>query len=312
MNFETNKRALIEAALIAMIAAFFAVSVIYIPVLSILVFFLPVPFIILSARQGTRYTVLSLIISSLAIGFLTELLFSAFILIIFGPVAIVLGYSIKNKYEPFKAIAIASALWVVTTFLIIQVISLIGGVNFIDLISHSFSEVQLQMENMLSMNYSKATIKDAIDNLILLIPSFLIMQSVIGAFMNYYLAVSILKKLRYDQENLPEFSRFRLPGNILLGAFIIFVLSYLTRFIEGIHFDALINNVTVIFLFIFYLQGIATISYFLKRVRTPRILRIFIIFVIVIISPITAYIISPLGLADAAFDIRKLRSNRKE
>ncbi|WP_192929620.1 YybS family protein [Alkaliphilus serpentinus] len=312
MNLENNKRALIESALIAMISAFFAISVIYIPVLSILIFFLPVPFIILSARRGTKYTILSLLISSLAIGLLTELILTGFILIMFGPVALVIGYCIRTKKEPFTAISIASALWVVTTFLIIQLIAIIGGINFMEIIADSFKEVQLQMEEILSMEYSKATIKAAIDNLIMLIPSFLILQSVMGAFANYYLAISVLKKIRYDYDKLPEFSKFRLPGNILLGSFIIFVLSYLTRFIEGIHFNALLNNVIVIFIFVFYLQGIATISYMLKRIKTPKALRIFLIILIVVFSPLTAYIIAPLGLIDAAFDIRKLRSIKKQ
>ena len=55
-----EKRAFVEAALITAIATIFAISVVYIPVLSILIVLIPVPFMILAYKHGNKYSMLSL------------------------------------------------------------------------------------------------------------------------------------------------------------------------------------------------------------------------------------------------------------
>ncbi|SCY62113.1 YybS family protein [Alkaliphilus peptidifermentans] len=307
MEFQNNKKALLEAALIATISSFFAISVIYIPILTVLLFLVPVPLIILAARQGTRYTVFSLVIASLIIGILTEIVFTLFLIIIFGPVAVVMGYYIRRKQDPFKTIGIGTTVSAFTIFISILTISAIVEVNFLDMLGDTFRNVvEHQSEMFSAMNISIANLYEIINYLIIVLPGLLIVHSMAAAFINYYISVAILRRLRYDKYELPEFGKFKLPSNIVFGAFIIFILTYLTRFIEGIHYEALYENVKVIFLFVFYLQGIAFMRYILGKTRLPEFARIIIILMLIIISPLLT-LISLIGLIDSIFDIRKLR-----
>ncbi|KAB3530308.1 YybS family protein [Alkaliphilus pronyensis] len=307
MELNNNKKAMIEAAFIATISSFFGISVIYIPVLTILLFLLPVPLIVLAVRQGTKYTVLALIITSLIIGILTEVVFTFFLIIIFGPVALIMGYYIKKKQEPFKTIGIGTTVSALTTFISILTISAIVEFNFADLIGETFrSVVEHQSEMFTSMNVSITSLNEIIDYLTIILPGLLIVHSMVITFINYYVSIAILRRLRFQAYKLPRFRHFKLPSNIILGSFILFILTYLTRFVAGINYEGLYENIKILFLFVFYLQGIAFMRYMISKVSIPEFARVLIIVLLIIISPLLT-LISLIGLIDSVFDIRKLR-----
>lgn len=303
----SNKRALIEAALIASIATFFAIGFIFIPVLTLLLFLLPVPFMILSARHGTRYTILSLIITSLLIGVLTEIIFTLFVIMVFGPMAIVMGYYIKKNREAYAVIGMGAAVSIVSIAVTIQLAATIGGFNLIDSIATIIRQVvDTQSEMLMNVNLSTINVKEMTNYLLMIIPGMLVVQSLVSAFLNYYLTVAILRRLRYNDYLLPEFSHFILPKNIVFGSFIIYALTFMSRYVEGIYHSSLVANVTILFVFIFFFQGLALISYMLEKIRLAKLVRMLILLLIVIISPLLT-VVSFAGLIDSVFDIRKLR-----
>ncbi len=303
----SNKRALIEAALIASIATFFAIGFIFIPVLTLLLFLLPVPFMILSARHGTRYTILSLIITSLLIGVLTEIIFTLFVIMVFGPMAIVMGYYIKKNREAYAVIGMGAAVSIISIAVTIQLAATIGGFNLIDSIATIIRQVvDTQSEMLMNVNLSTINVKEMTNYLLMIIPGMLVVQSLVSAFLNYYLTVAILRRLRYNDYLLPEFSHFILPKNIVFGSFIIYALTFMSRYVEGIYHSSLVANVTILFVFIFFFQGLALISYMLEKIRLAKLVRMLILLLIVIISPLLT-VVSFAGLIDSVFDIRKLR-----
>ncbi len=147
---------------------------------------------------------------------------------------------------------------------------------------------------------------EILDYLLMIIPGILIIQSLFIAVANYYLTSAALKRFNSDNFALPQFSTFRLPSNIALGIFIIFTLSYLTKYIEGIHHISLFTNVMLLFIFLFFLQGISVVSYLIKKANIPRVVRVILIGIILFISPLLTAI-SFVGLVDSIVDIRKLR-----
>ncbi|ABR50837.1 membrane protein-like protein [Alkaliphilus metalliredigens QYMF] len=309
MNNVTSKKALIESALIASITAFFGIVGVYIPVLSVLLVLLPVPFMVLAVRHSTRYAALSLLLTSLLIGFLTSLLYPLFILLLVGPLALLMGYYIKRNREPFQVMALGSGASIISIFIAIQIISLVSGFNVMSQVNLMLPEVlEHQMDMLREMNFSRVAITEAFNYMVMILPGLMMIQVFIGAFINYYLTISILRRFRVETYELPSFSHFKLPHNIVLGTFIIFVLSLLTTYIEGIYHTSLIANVTLLFVFIFFLQGISFVSYLIKKTRINRTVRIIIIVLIVLISPLLT-VVSIMGVIDAMLDIRKLRKS---
>lgn len=310
MKDVNSKKALIESALMATIVSFFVVGTLYMPILTIFLTVLPVPFIILSIRHGTKYTLLSLIIVSLLIGFLTGAFYTIFVFIVFVPIAVVMGDAVRRRKEPYQVIGLGTAASVLSIFMVLQILGMISGISVIDEIARIVSGVlDHQMEMLTSMNLSVADADEILNYFLMILPGLVVIQSMAAAFVNYYLTAAIINRFHFMDYQLGEFSDFKLPENIILGSFIIFVLSMITRYIEGIQHISLIANVTIIFVVIFFLQGITFTSYLLKKAKVPKAIRIFLIVLLVLISPLMT-LVALIGLMEALLNLRRLRSKQ--
>lgn len=290
-----------------MMTTFFVISGIYIPILSLLIFLLPVPLMVLAARQGARYAFFSLIIVSLLIGTLLGIIYSIPILVIFGPMTLVMSYFIRRKHESFVAIGLGAAATALSVFLLMQLVSMAGGFNIVDEISEIIREtLELNSQLFKNTNLGVVNTEEILNYFLLMIPGLIIVQSIVGAFINYYLTISILRRLRFNDYPLPGFSELRLPGNAALGFLVIFILTYMTKYIKGINYHAMVVNIGYIFVTIFLLQGMAVVNYFLKKVNANKAVRGILLFLIIIIFPLLVLTLT-IGLIDSLFDIRKIK-----
>lgn len=298
-----SKRALIEASLIAGIVSIFAIIGAVTPLLSILLILLPVPFIFITVRHKFLYSFLSIIITSLVLGIFLGIVYSFFLLIMIVPMTIAMGRYIKKEKEPFFVIAIGTMVATLSTFFIIQ---LVGEINITQIMADAMREVLAhQQEMLLSINLTAAVeVDNMINYFIMLLPALLVVQAIVSTFANYYLCIASLRRFAVKNVTLSEFSNFKLPKNIVLGAFIIFVLSFLTRYVEGLYHDALIMNIVVIFAFIFFMQGLAFINYYMKKMKVHKALRVVLTIIVVLVGPIMT-VTSFIGVIDSIFDIRK-------
>lgn len=301
-----EKKAFIEAALIAVITTMFAISIIYIPILSVSIALIPVPFMVLAYRHGNKYSILSFITFSLLIGILTELIYAGFLLLIFTPMILAMGYYMKKQKEPYAVIGIGTAISVFSMLIIFRVISYIGDISVIDEIALAMEGVVNKQVDMLkTMNIDTFGADEVLNYLLMIVPGVFIIQSMITAFGNYYITVNILKRFSSNDTEFPQFSDFRLPKNIVFGSLIIFILSYLTKYIKGIHYASLLTNVTLFIVFIFFIQGISVISHLIKRTKIPKVVRVFLLIIILFIGPLLT-VISFVGLMDAIINIRNM------
>ncbi|MFW5648814.1 MAG: YybS family protein [Candidatus Alkaliphilus sp. MAG34] len=306
-NYDERK-AFVEAALIAAITTVLTVSVVYIPILSVSIMLVPVPFIILAYRHGNRYSILSFVTFSLLIGILVELIYAGFLLLVFGPMILAMGHFIKKQKEPYAVIGIGTAISVLSMLIILQIASYIGNVNIVDEIALAMeSIVSKQVDMLKNMNIDALSADEVLNYLLMIVPGVFVIQSMITAFGNYYIAINILKRFDAGNSNteLPQFSNFKLPKNIVFGFVVIFILSYLTRYVKGIYHANLLTNVTLLFVFIFFVQGMSVISHLIKRTKIPKAIRIFLLVVILFISPLLT-VISFVGLLDAIVNIRNI------
>lgn len=298
-----SKRALIEASLIAGIVSIFAIIGAVTPLLSILLILLPVPFIFITVRHKFLYSFFSIIITSLVLGIFLGIVYSFFLLIMIVPMTIAMGRYIKKEKEPFFVITIGTMVATISTFFIIK---LVGEINITQIMADAMREVLAhQQEMLLSINLTATVeVDNMINYFIMLLPALLVVQAIVSTFANYYLCIASLRRFAVKNVTLSEFSNFKLPKNIVLGAFIIFVLSFLTRYVEGLYHDALIMNIVVIFAFIFFMQGLAFINYYMKKMKVHKALRVILTIIVVLVGPIMT-VTSFIGVIDSIFDIRK-------
>lgn len=311
MEMQDKRKALTESAMIATLTSMFVVATFYIPLLSILLALIPVPFMVLSIRRGNRYAFFSMIMVSLIIGMLTGIVYSLFVLVIFGPMALAMGWWIRHRMDPHEVIFIGAVASAVSIFSMLQIIATASGIHLTTEISQMLTQViEQQAATLQNLNLELVALEDAINYLLLVFPGLILIQSLFGAFVNYYLTMAVMRRFVPSEEALPEFSRFRLPGHVVLGALLLIALSWLSRYIGGVHSGGLLANVTLLVVVVFFMQGISLISYWIKRTKVPRWVRGVILVILVVLSPMIT-LISLLGMVDVLADFRKLTDRPK-
>ncbi|RKD22214.1 Uncharacterized conserved protein YybS, DUF2232 family [Caminicella sporogenes DSM 14501] len=315
MNRQNKTKSMVESALFAAIAVVFALAGIYLPLFAYALILLPVPFIIIGAKHGIKYNILSVLAASIIIGSMTEPLKALFIIVVVGFNSVVVGYMIEKKFSAGKTIFYGSIASIMASIISLTLLSYISGVNIIQTIEESF-KMSNDLYNALLKNIAanpskieevKKSLEYAQNMAIMLVPSSVIFSSIIITYINYIISGAVLRRMGYYIAKPRKFSQFRLPKNILMGTVIILVSTYLVRNLKTIDFETLFANVLYIFFIIYFVEGLSVIWFFLEKRNIGKGLRVFITIILLSI-PSMAMIIMFIGLADIIINIRKIES----
>lgn len=306
MQNNNYSKILMEALLIAAVTTILAISALQVSILSMILILIPVPFMILSYRHGHKYSIFSFIIFILLMGVATNFNNSVYLGIIFAPMTIAMSYCLKKEKEPYLVIGAGTVVTILSITMVFKVIASVGGIDIVKEISVMAEHiVNTQVDMLKSLEADIPSTESIISYLLLLIPGILMIQSLLIAMGNYYLAVNLLARIKSTDFNRPQFSTFRLPQSFTMGSFMIMALSYLTKYIEGIYHTSLITTVVILFMALFFIQGISVISFLIKRTNINHVVRVLLIGIILLISPLLTAV-SFIGLIDSIVDIRKL------
>lgn len=313
-NKNKKTKAFTESVLIvAIMTVYILLGLNFIPIIGILY---PIPFVVLGIRNGIKHNVLSILASSITVGILVDLYTGAFIFIIYGPLSIGLAYLIKKRKSSQDILSICTIISLISYLVAIRLVGKVSGINFAHQLDETFKQsLKMQIDVIKDMGLSnyemykvEGILKNAFDYMLLIVPSIVIAFSLFTSYLNYLISSSILRRLGYREMSTPKFSHFRLPGNIILGTFVIFLGSYLIKKFKISYYETIFINVTVLSALIFFLQGLAVISYLLNKMKLSRIPKIIIMVVITIFIPLSGFI-SILGLLDAIINFRKIQGS---
>ncbi len=317
MNSQKKTRGMVEASLMTALTCLFAIVGTYIPLLAFILLLIPIPFIVLGKRHGIHFVVLSIIASAIIIGSLTEPVYSVFVVALPGITAIIMGYLMYKEYSPGKILIGGAIGALAASLLSISLTAWISGVESIAYLSEIFKdamEVQMQMYKTLGMGPQeiqnmKTSLEESMQIATMIVPSAIIVSSFFLAYINYVLSVQVLKRIGYKVETLKPFSQFSLPKSIFMGTGIIMALTLLMKNVQGIDYSTLSANVLVIFQFIFLLQGLAVVSYFVNKLNQSKVLKI-LLFIFLVLNQIALIIIAILGFVDIIVNFRKLNKSQ--
>lgn len=308
MEQREHRKAMMEAAMIAALTTIFVLGTLYIPLLSMLLVLLPVPFLVLAARRATRYGFFSFMVTTLLIGILTGILYSVFMMVVFGPMILVMGAWIRREKHSHEIIFAGAAASSAATFFLIYLIARTSGIQLAVELGQVFeSALEHQIHSLQHLNMDILAVEELIHYMLLIFPALIMVQALFGAFLNYYMMIAILRRSGGYPKELPEFSKFKLPGHVVMGSFLVLMLSWLTGYIDRFNTEGLVANVVLLIVMVFFMQGISLISYWIKGTRVPKWLRILVLILLVLLSPIIT-LIAFLGLIDSMADFRKLTS----
>ncbi len=302
-----------------MLTALCALIIYYISVyfLPFLVFIYPTPFIVLSIKRGYWEAAIAILLSAFGI-FAMEALTAAFLItILTALVTYSMGYAIRKGFSAFKVIAIVTLLGVVTVFGLSYLVSTFNGIDIINglevAVRNSINEqirIIKQMNLNLSIEELKGFMESGLTMMMALLPSLLFIMTMSIAMVNYYASTGILRRIGFGILDVPKFRNFRLPKDILRGAVIMMVGIFIYRWTGFQYTTELSLNVTLVFSFLFLLQGLAVIVYLLGiRFRQP------VVVLIVVGSLFLGFRMFYLfiGILDSVFNLRdRLGRNKNE
>jgi uncharacterized protein YybS (DUF2232 family) len=233
-----------------------------------------------------------------------------------GVTAIVMGYMMKKEYSPSKVLIGGALAALISSLLSISLGSLISGVEVLSHMREIFEEMTAMQMNMYksmgmaeeNLENLKTTLEATGQLAVMIVPAAIILSSAFLAYINYVLTIHILKRIGYKVEMLPPLRYFRLPRSILMGTFLIAGLTMAARYFQFVDYTTLVLNVFFIFQFIYLIQGLAVMSYFMTFYRFAKPLRIF-VYVFLLFSQRGAFIIAMIGFIDAFVNLRKLKTD---
>lgn len=309
-NHENNP--FLESILaIGIATVYMLIAIYFFPIIGIL---FTIPFIILGIRNHMKYNIASIIISTLLIGIFTDKATGFFILLAFAPISVVLNYSIKKRNNSQQTMFLTTIAALISYIIVIVLLGRVTGTSFIKQLEESFSQVLKYQINLLKdmerTSYEIYESTDVLESLyeyiILMVPSTIIMVSMLTAYLNSIISISILRKIGYGIVGVPKFSYLKLPNNIIMGTISIYLGVFILKFLDVFYHETIFMNITLLISFFFFLEGLAVIIFYLNKSRLNKIFRWILILFIIITVPLSA-IISIIGFLDIIFDFRRIR-----
>jgi len=280
----------------------------YVPVIGTIVLFaLPLPFIIFTLRHGIRLTFL-LIFAGSILSILFGSIFSVLTAVTFGLSGVIMGYFYKRKQT--LGVLVGGSL----AYTFSMIVAYIGAKLFmnIDFIQDSISllEQSIQQSKKIlesftaeeQINAQFAQLEEGLELMVHLVPTIFVTIGMISAVITHLLAMPILKRLRFDLAPLKPFRDWKLPQSIVWYYLIVSILLMVNQDTETFYFTAIINLYFILQFFVI-MQGFSFIFYYSYVKGWSKAVPISILIGSFLI-PILLYLIRILGIIDLGFPLR--------
>ncbi len=311
---ENFNRHSLRELLIATICSLFIyfTSIYFIPFLFIV---FPAPFIVLGVKRGIQHSMLSIIISCLVIylldGLGSVLLMGAMAIFVAVPMII----CIKRGYSAFTTIAIVTAIGIVFVFVVSALVSRSSGIDILNsleqAITKSIDEQMQVMKNLqiLQDDDFQGMMKSSIAMMMAIIPSLLFIMTMLVSMINYYVSASMLRRIGFGIMDVPKFYNFRLPKDIVFGAVIMGVGTFILSLLGMGYITEISLNLTIAFSFLFMLQGLAAVILFLRGRMRPAPLYI-LLFITLLLGVRIVYVI--IGVLYSVLNVKIIQGGDKD
>lgn len=310
-------RALVEASLLAALAAIILIISIVMPLIApIGIIIWPIPIILLTFKYDMRISILSLIVILFIVSGVVGPISAFSMGFIYGIPALVLGFCLKRRYSPFSTIMAATLSTFIANIVLIKFSALFTGTDILNLYFSTFEQSkQKTAEFMKSFGANEQQINQALsqsmnlDLIKIMFPGILALASVISAYVNYYFVGAIFRRLRISINELKPMDQWYINNNLSFGLFFITLATWLMTLLKVPNSDIVFYSIYMIFSGVFVINGLSVLAWFLKNRGLSKKVSI----------PIIAFallagfeqILFFLGLIDYAIDFRKINPSRR-
>ncbi|MBC3900535.1 YybS family protein [Acetobacterium malicum] len=306
-------RGITEGAMFCALGVILTLVSYYLPFFVLLVFFIPVPMVVLGKRQGLKVSVLSSIAATILIGLflgpLNAISFGALMLF----VGCSLGFAYNRDLSSFKKVVIGILGFSILLIAVVASYELVMGVGFTSLLfqtlEQSTSEVMAFYETANLMDaeqlaIAKTAMEKNIDMMKLALPSAFLLLPVVFGMVNVVVSDMILKRIGYPVKTFKPLSQWVMPVTLkyflmvlLLGDFMISMFQVST--IPQIYIVTVMNFVNIIF----FVMGLSLmLNYMEYKQLTNKGLKV----LVIVLGFLLSAFVTIIGVADTYIGIRQI------
>lgn len=276
----------------------------------------PLVFIVNSIQDGLKEGLTNMLMTLVIISLVESLAAGLLLAVTFVPFTIIISILIKKRKGNAKIIGYSSLAFFGSVLCMLILIKIMG-IDIVKIMEETSREtLDFQLETLKSLglgNYEffirKEMLEDTYKYLLLIIPSLLLILSAMASYINYLLSGIILERLGIKIVNIPKFSKLKLPENIMLGAILMFAITFIAGKLGFLYYETVFVNIVALLLMSFYVQGLSVTDFLLNKLKIKMIFKV-IFYILFIFNPSMISIITMIGFVDILFDMRKLRKRR--
>jgi uncharacterized protein YybS (DUF2232 family) len=309
---DNSRKITYGAMMIAIFAVLLAVSL-YLPIIgSITMFFIPLPIILYTLKYDWTSSFFVIAVGIVLAFFIGGIVLMP-IALVHGIIGFIMGLTIKTgktKLYTFMATGL--------TLLIIAILSYIAAVflfNF-NAIENVLESLRTSQEQVTSIMTKYGELPESFDKqfeeMILFyemaIPSFFIFIVFGFAFVLIMLNLPLVRRFGYDVERFPPFHKMKLPIITVWYYLLILFLPFIIKMEPGSTVNLVYINGMLVLRFLFLLQGLSLIHYYMKEMKSPKWVTVLSTILALLLNPITIL----LGVLDSGINIRNWIKNKKK
>ncbi|MGB5824416.1 MAG: DUF2232 domain-containing protein [Proteocatella sp.] len=272
-----------------------------VPVLSPVALLLPSLFAVVTFRNGMAFNFIAAIIITLATSVFTDPLIALYMAFTMGGVGLLIGELSYRRRAPALSIFAGAFMVIINMLLLMYIEARMMNVDLLDYIINIYRESFETQKVFLNLDMDIDTF---ILNLRRTFPGMVVCMGFAVSTLNYFFTGNILMKVMRKRETA-TLAEFTLPGNVFGGITLIYLMAVFLIYSDFIYKDTLVINLTIIFGMLFFLQGIASIYYFMSM-RLKPLPRNIITFMLCSFMPLYTFVVA-IGFLDAIVNLRKIK-----
>lgn len=303
-----------------------ALASIYIPVIGTVTYLVwTLPTVAMCMRHGFLSGLLTIVVSALIMMLLVNPVTAIGIIINCAGPALMLGVCLKKNYSTAMTLVSVTIVTAISMLASYCFDAALAGISLIDEIllfqetfRESYTELMPLYESLglleqlgITSEQFMAEIDAALNIIKYILPIIFCITSMLTAFVNYYLATKIFKRLKIGVRPVTGFSYFRLPEKAIYAFIIAFGATLFFAMQNDLNSVILQGaiNLLIFMAFLYLLQGVSLIWYWSGKqpMGFKFMVRIFLVVILTTANILVLGIVAILGIVDVFADFRHIR-----
>ncbi|WP_223315462.1 YybS family protein [Clostridium botulinum] len=315
-----SPKAIVETGMMFALITLIIIMTTKIPVLSFMgMFILPIPIIVIYVRYNYKFAFITTVMSIILTSFLYGLMPAFISGVAYGLTGCTFGYCIKNnKKSSVTLILVSISIFIgnIITYLIYALF--IGKAGIVNTLNNSIDIIRkyyIDMRNIYIQQSGAESIVNKINdmiqvitirNMLIVLPIVLILYSFIQGYISYLITRNMLKKLKYKVQKMVSFSEMYISNRIIAVTIIITCLGIILNGKEIRFADDVSSAFEILAMMLILFDGMASVTYFLRRKYKKSKGFTFFILIIGLIMPMFQDVYLIIGLLDIILNLRRL------